>query len=125
MGTSRELHLELLDKRSHILVRDDSTLILLDTEDRLIDVDLEVTLHLTLTAETPAGLDLLACEVRLLGVENLTAAFEHLNLTLAARGLTTAGRGQEDTVLIERGHQRGTLGNVDGTVAVDFNIHIA
>ena len=88
-------------------------------------LDLEIALYLTLTAQTPARLDFLTSKVRLLRVEDLTPTLKHLHLALAARGLTTTSRRQEHTVLIERGHQRGTLGNVDGTVAVDFNIHIA
>ena len=125
MGACGELHLELLDERSHVLIGDDGTLVLLHTKDRLINVDLEIALYLTLTAQTPARLDFLTSKVRLLRVEDLTPTLKHLHLALAARGLTTTSRRQEHTVLIERGHQRGTLGNVDGTVAVDFNIHIA
>ena len=125
MGTCGQLHLELLDERSHVLVRDDGTLVLLHAEDTLIDMNLQISLHLTLTTQAPAGLDLLTREVGLLRVENLPAAFKHLNLTLSAGGLTTTGRGQEHTVLIERRHQRVTLGYGDSTVAVNHNIHVS
>ena len=102
MGTCGELYLELLDERSHVLVGDDGTLVLLDAKDAFIDMDLQIALHLTLTAQTPASLDLLTREMGLLRVEDLATAFEHLHLTLSARGLTAAGRGQEYAVLVER-----------------------
>lgn len=70
-------------------------------------------------------LNLLAGEVRLLRIENLAAALEHLNLALATACLTTTGRRQEDAVLIQRSHQTAALRHVDGLVAVDFNIHIS
>jgi hypothetical protein len=54
-------------------------------------LDLQVALHLALASQTPVVLNLLAGEVRLLRIENLAAALEHLNLTLAAACLTTAG----------------------------------
>ena len=102
MGTCGELYLELLDERSHVLIRDNRTLVLLHTKDRLIHMNLQVALHLALTAEAPASLDLLAGEVGLLRVENLPSSFEHLYLTLSAGCLTTTGGGQEHAVLIER-----------------------
>ena len=125
MGSGRQLHLELLDEGCHVLITDNGTLVLLDAEDALVDMDLEIALDLALAAEAPAGLDFLTGEVGLLGVENLAATFKHLYLTLSARGFTTAGRGQEDTVLVERRHEAVALCHADGTVTVDFNIHIA
>ena len=50
MLTSRQLNLELLDKRSHVLVADNGTLVLLDAKDRLVDVNLQVALHFALAA---------------------------------------------------------------------------
>ena len=70
-------------------------------------------------------LDLLTCEVRLLRIEDLAPTLKNLYLTLSARGLTTAGRRQEDAVLIERRHQVVALGYRDGTVAIDLDIYIA
>ena len=69
-------------------------------------------------------LDLLACEVRLLRVENLATTLKHLNLTLSAACLTTTGRRQEDAILIKCGHQRRTLRYIDGLVAIDFDVDI-
>ena len=102
MGAGRQLHFELLDEGSHVLIGDDGTLVLLDAEDALIDMNLQVALHLALASQTPASLDFLTGEVRLLGIEYLAPTLEHLHLTLSARRLTAAGRGQEDTVLVER-----------------------
>ena len=106
VGTLRQLHLELLDEGSHVLVADHGTLILLHAEDALRHVDLEVALHLALTAQAPARLDFLTGEVRLLRVEDLSPTLKHLHLALSARSLSAAGRRQEDAVLVERGHQR-------------------
>ena len=86
---------------------------------------LQVALDLALATQTPMVLDLLTGEVWLLTVENLATTFQHLNLTLSARSLTTAGRGQEDAVLVQSSHQVVALRHVDGTVAVNLNIHIA
>ena len=66
MSTSRQLHLELLDEGSHVLVRDNGTLVLLNTQDRLINVNLQVALNLTLATQTPMVLNLLTGEVRFL-----------------------------------------------------------
>ena len=88
-------------------------------------MDLQVTLHLALTAEAPVVLNLLTGEMGLLRVEDLAPTLKHLYLALSAGGLTTAGRGQEDAVLVERGHQVIALGYRDGTVAIDHDIHIA
>ena len=125
MFALRQLHLELLDERSHVLVGDDGTLVLLDAEDRLVDMYLQVAFHLALTAETPMVLDLLTGEVWLLGVEDLSPTLKNLNLTLSAGSLTTAGRRQEDAVLVQRRHQVVALRHVDGTVAVNLDIHVA
>ena len=97
-----QLHLELLDERSHVLVGDNGTLILLDTENALVDMNLQVALYLTLATQTPTGLNLLAREVGLFGIEDFSPTLKHLHLALSARGFTTAGTGQEDTVLVER-----------------------
>ena len=51
MLASRQLYLELLDEGCHVLVRDNGTLILLNAKDRLVDMNLQVALDLTLTAE--------------------------------------------------------------------------
>ena len=59
MSTCGQLHLELLDKRSHVLIRNNGTLVLLHAEDRLVDMNLQIALHLTLTTQAPASLDLL------------------------------------------------------------------
>ena len=125
MGTGRQLHLELLDERGNVLVGDDGALIFLHAENRLVDMNLQIALHLALAAQTPTGLDFLAREVRLLRVENLSPTLEYLHLTLSARGFTTTGTGQEDAVLVECRHERCALRNINGAVTVDFNIHIA
>lgn len=101
MGTLRELHLELFDKRSHILIRDNRTLILLNSKYALWYFYLQVAFHLTLASETPVVLYLFTGEVRLLGIEYLTATFEHLNLALPARRLSSTSRRKEDAVLRE------------------------
>ena len=49
MFARRQLYLELLDERSHVLVGDNGTLVLLNAEDALIYVNLQVALNLTLT----------------------------------------------------------------------------
>ena len=125
MGSGRQLHLELLDERSHILVGNDGTLVLLDAKDAFVDMNLEVALDLALTTQAPALLDFLTREVRLLRVENLAPTLKHLHLALSARGLTATSTGQEDTVLVKGGHEAVTLCNRDGTVAIDFDIHVA
>ncbi len=91
MCTGGQLHLELLDERSNVLVRDDGTLILLDAEDGLVDMNLEVALHLALATQSPALLDFLAGEVRLLGIEDFAPTLQYLYFTLSARCLATAG----------------------------------
>ena len=125
MLASRQLYLELLDEGCHVLVRDNGTLILLNAKDRLVDMNLQVALDLTLTAEAPVVLDLLTGEVGLLRVEDFSPTLEHLHLTLSARGLTTAGRRQEDAVLVERSHQVVALWYIEHLVAIYCNIHIA
>ena len=125
MLASRQLYLELLDERSHVLIADNGTLVLLDAENRLVDMNLQVALHLALTAEAPVVLDLLTGKVGLLRVENFAPTLKNLNLTLSAGCLTTAGRRQEDAVLVESCHQVVALRHVDGTVAVNLDIHVA
>ena len=66
MSTSRQLYLELLDEGGHILVRDNGTLVLLNTEYALVNMNLQVALYLALTTEAPVVLDFLTSEVRLL-----------------------------------------------------------
>lgn len=70
-------------------------------------------------------LDLLTCEVRLLGVEDLAAAFQHLHLALSAAGLTATGRRKVDAVLVERGHQAVALCHLEGLVVVDDDLYVA
>ena len=69
-------------------------------------------------------LNLLTGKVGLLRVEDFSPTLKHLHLALAARGLTTAGTGQEYAVLVQRCHQVITLGYRYGTVAIYLNIHI-
>lgn len=88
-------------------------------------MNLQIALHLALASQTPVVLNLLAREVRLLGIEDFSPTLEHLHLALSARCLTATSRRQEDAVLVERGHQAGTLWHVDSAVAIDFDIHIA
>jgi len=121
----RQRYLELLDERRHVAVRDHRALPLLHAEDRLVDLDLEVALDLGLASETPMVLDLLAREMRALGVENLAAALEHLTLTLCATGLAATGRGQENAVGIERRHQAVALCHFQFLVIVDRDGNIA
>ena len=125
MLACRQLHLELLDEGGHILVADDGTLVLLHAEDALVDMYLQVALHLTLASKTPSSLYLLTGEVWLLGVEYLATALEHLHLALTARGLTSTGAWQKDTILIECRHQAVALWHVDGAVAIDLYVHIS
>ena len=89
MLTLRQLHLELLDERSHVLVGDNGTLVLLNAKDAFIDMDLQVALDLTLTTQAPMVLNLLTGEMRLLGIEDLAPTLKYLNLTLSATGLST------------------------------------
>ncbi len=72
VGSGRQLHLEFLDEGGYVLVAYDGTLVLLYTEDRLVDMDFHVALHLALASQTPVVLDFLAREVWLLAVEYLT-----------------------------------------------------
>ncbi len=109
----------------NVLVGDNLALPLFHAHHTLRHLDLQVALHLALASQTPVVLDLLAGEVRLLRIENLAAALEHLNLTLATACLTAAGRRQEDAVLIQRSHQTAALRHVDGLVAIDFDIYIS
>ena len=62
----RKLHLELLDERSDVLIADDCAFILLHAKDRLVDMYLQVALHLALASQTPVVLDLLTSEMGLL-----------------------------------------------------------
>ena len=97
----RQLHLELLNERGHILVGDDGTLVFFHAEDALVDMNLQVALDLTLTTQAPASLDFLTAEMRLFRVEDFSPTLKDLYFTLTAACLTTAGRRQEDTVLVE------------------------
>lgn len=95
------MYLELLDERGNVLVGDNGTLVFLDTEDALVDMNFQITLDLTLTTQTPAILDLLTGEMWFLRVEDLTPTLKNLDLTLSAGSLTTTGRRQEHTILVE------------------------
>ena len=79
-----QLHLELLDECSHVLVRDDGALPFLHAEYGLVNLQREVVLHLHLAAQTPMVFLLLAGEMHGLGRQNLAAAFQHLALALSA-----------------------------------------
>ena len=70
-------------------------------------------------------LNLLAGKVRTLGVKNLATALKDLNLALATAGLTTAGRGEEDAILIQGSHQTTALADRQLLVAIDSNGNIA
>ena len=83
----RQRHLKLFDERRHVIVGNNGTLPLFDTHNRVGHFDLHVALNLTLASEAPMILDLLACEVRLLRVKNLTTSLKHLNLTLSTASL--------------------------------------
>ena len=100
--TRRQLNLELLDERCHVLVGDDGTLVFLDAEDAFVDMDFQVAFYLTLASQTPSGLYLLAGEVRTLRVEDFSPTLQNLYFALSATGFSTAGRGKENAVLIQR-----------------------
>ena len=121
----RQLHLKLLDKRGHVLVADDGALVLLHAEDALVNVDAHIALHLALAPQSPVGFDLLAGEVGLLRVEDLSPTLQHLHLALSAAGLSTACRGQEDAALVECGHEVVALRHVEHLVAIHRDVHIA
>ena len=120
-----QLHLEFLDERGDIPIGNDGTFILLHAENRLIDVDFQVALHLALATESPTRLNLLAAEMRLFRVENLASALQNLHLALSARGFSAASRRQEYAVFVERRHQRRALRHVDDAVAVNLDIHVS
>ena len=124
MLTGRQLYLELFDERGNVLVGDNGTLVFLDTENALVDMNFLITLDLTLTTQTPAILDLLTGEMWFLRVEDLTPTLKNLDLTLSAGSLTTTGRRQEHTILVEGRHQTVTLCHRNGTVAINLNIHV-
>ena len=121
----RQLYFEFLDERGDIPIGNDGTFVLLHAENRLIDVDFQVALHLALATQSPACLNLLAAEMGLFRVENLAATLQDLHLALAARGFSAASRRQEHAVFVERRHHRRALRNVDDAVAVNLDIHVS
>ena len=84
MLASGKLYDELLDECSHVLVGDNLALPLFYSEYALGNLDGQVTLDLALATQTPVVLDLLACEVALLRVQNLTTALNDLAFALTA-----------------------------------------
>ena len=120
----RQLYLELLDEGSDVLVRDDFALPFLDTQNRLIDLHGDVFFHFDLATQTPSFFLLFAREMDGLGRQNLAATGEYLALTLTARALTAASRGQVNTgfaVLVE---ERTSGCHVIDLVAVDGNFDV-
>ena len=101
MLSRRELHLELLDERSDVLVGDNLALPFLDAEHGLVHLELEIVLDLNLAAEAPVVFLLLAREVNSLGGKDLTAALEDLALALSARAFAAASGRQVHTGFAE------------------------
>src|SRR5574344_1814210 len=123
--TRGQLYDKLFDKRCNVLVGDDLALPLFHAEDTLRDLDFEVALHLALASQTPMVLNLLAGEVRTLGIENLATAFYNLTLALTARALAATGRRQVDTVLGKRAEQTIALTYGQGFVIINRDCYIS
>ena len=68
--------------------RNDSTLIFLNTKNRIWHHNREVALHLALASQTIVFFHLLTREMALFRIEDITAAFNDLAFALSARTLT-------------------------------------
>ena len=90
MLASGQSHLVLLDEGCHVLVANHGAFPFLYAHYRVVNLNLEVALDFALATETPVVLDLLACEVAFLRVENLTTTSSYLQLALSARAFTAA-----------------------------------
>ena len=120
----RQLHFELFDEGSDVLVGDDFALPFLDAEYGFIDLHGDVFFDLDLATQTPAFFLLLAGEMNGLGRQDLAASGEDLALTLTARALTATGRGEVNTGFAELVEERATCCHVIDFVAVDGDFDV-
>ena len=120
-----QLHLELLDKGSHIAIADHCAFVFLDVEHRLRHHNLQIFLYFHLTAQAPKLLDLFAGEESHFGRQYRTASFHHATFALAAVTLAATGRRQENLLLGQSGHQRVARLDLQRFVIIDGNLHLA
>ena len=80
----RQLHLELFDEGSDVLVGDNLAFPFLDAQNSLIDLHGDIFFHFDLATQTPALFLLFAGEMDGLGRQDLAASGEDLALTLSA-----------------------------------------
>ena len=120
----RQRHDELLDERAYIPVAYHRTFPFFYAKYAFRHFYFQVAFYLALASETPMVFDLLACEVRTLGVKYLASAFQYLHLALSAARLSSTCRRKEYPILVERTHQRRALRYGYCLVAVDFNVYI-
>ena len=120
-----KLHLELLDKRSHVLVGDNGTFVFLDAHDRIRHGNGAVALYLALASQAPVFLHLLTSELSALRVENFTATFIHLAFALSATTLTATCRREIDVVSGQGAQQTATLLYANRVFTIDGDIDVA
>ena len=120
----RQLHLELFDKGSDVLVGDNLAFPFLDTQNSLIDLHLNVFFHFDLATQTPSFFLLFAGEMYGLGRQYLAASGEDLALALSARTLTAAGRRQVNAGFAELVQERTSCCHVIDLVAVDGHFDV-
>ena len=63
-------------------------------------------------------------EMRFFRVEDFTTTFKHLQLALPTAGLTTTGRRQENTILVEGRHHAAALWHLYRFIAIDFYFYV-
>ena len=86
----RQGHFVFLDEGCHVLVANNGAFPFLNAHYRIVNLNLEVALHLTLAPQTPVLLNLLTGEMTFLRVENVATACRNLQFALSARTLAAA-----------------------------------
>ena len=124
MLARRQLHFELFDEGSDVLVGDDFAFPFFDAENGFIHLHGDVFFHFDLATQTPAFFLLFAGEMDGLGRQNLAATGEYLALALSARALTAAGRRQVNTGFAELVEEASPRGNIVHFISVNCNFYI-
>jgi len=120
----RQLHLELFDEGSDVLVGDDFAFPFFDAEYGFIDLHGDVFFDLDLATQTPSFFLLFAGEMDGLGRQDLAATGEDLALALAAGTLTAAGRRQVNTGFAELVEEASSGSYIIDFVSINGNFYI-
>ena len=123
----RHPQLQLFDKGSFVIIRDNFTFPFFDAENLFRQFNLHVLTHCDLTGQTAALFCLTLCDMRQLGGQNIAATLFYRHAALSAGAAAAAGRGDKNSVTGQRVEQFISRRRADLIlrIVVNINHHVA